>query len=97
VVDEQARSDQRAGVDLDAGEEPCELLHRARDKGNALSAHPVREPVEQERMEPGISQGNLKPARRGRIHGERRVKVFPYFSKGLTHIFHFGLRISDCG
>ncbi len=64
-------------------------------KGTRFLLRPVREPVKEERMEPGVGKDDLDPARGCRVHGERRVKVSFYFLKGLAHIFNLVLWISN--
>jgi hypothetical protein len=51
----------------------------------------VREPVEEQRMKPGIGKEYLDPARGCRVHGERGIKVFLNFFKYIEHNFNFGV------
>ena len=79
VVNEQARTDGCAGMDLDTGKEPGKLRQGARDKGNAFLPEPMGKPVEQERVNSRVREGDLDPARCGGIHGKGRLEVFLIF------------------
>src|SRR3989338_1499065 len=56
VVDEEAPADHRRGVDLYTGEPPRRRHEEPRQDGYAQPVEPMREAVDDERVEPGIGQ-----------------------------------------
>src|SRR5258708_1456074 len=77
MIDEEAAADGRSGVDLDAGEESAELGNEARQDGNTGEVQPVSEPMEQDRVEAGVTQDDLQHALGGWIFPEYGVDLFP--------------------
>jgi hypothetical protein len=55
MVDEEAPSDARARMDLDAGEKTPDMRNQTRQPSEARAPQPVREPVHQQRMEPRVT------------------------------------------
>jgi len=81
VVDKKAAADFRAWVDFNSGEEAGELRDHAWQQGYIGVVEPVGEAVEQDRVEPGIAQENLKDALGGRVFAKYGVDLFPDCAK----------------
>jgi len=78
VIDEDARADARAGMDVDAGEEPRRRLHETRQHGQPGLAQEVRDPVGKHRPEARVAQGleeSDRPAAEGGISREHGAEV----------------------
>ena len=67
VVDEETPAEQRAGMNIDAGEEAADLREDARRQAQIVTPKPVRNAVNPHRPEPRIAEQNFKPRARGRI------------------------------
>ena len=77
VVDEEPPADGRAGMDLDAGEEPGQLGDQpGREPQRRVSPQPVRQPVEPDRVQAGVGEEVLERTPRRRVVGPGGVEVF---------------------
>ena len=77
VVDEEAPSDRRARVNLDAGQESNELRMRSREQSAAAQPpQPVRPAIPPDRVQARVGQPDLEPAARGGIAKPRGRDVF---------------------
>src|SRR5665647_441547 len=76
VVDEEAPTDLRAGVDLDAGDRPRELGQQPSSQAaTGLGPQAVREPVHPDGMQPWGGQRHLETGVHGRVPLDRRVQI----------------------
>jgi hypothetical protein len=76
VVDEDAPADRRAGVDLDAGEKPRQMRDESPEPTQTVYPAPMRTPVQDERMQPGVAGQHFPGRARCRITRPYAIDVF---------------------
>jgi len=87
VVDEYALTDTRPRMNLDARKHPAKMRHRAPGEEPAMLPQPTGEPVEEERLKPGVAQHHFEARPGGGIAGKSCVYfVSKVFQK---HRYHY--------
>ena len=82
VVDEQPPSKLRAGVDFDPGQKTAEMRNQPPCPAPAALPEPMRKPVPQNGMQPGITENRLWP---GRPRGIARADAAAYIKRFPDH------------
>ena len=77
VIDKDAVSQRGAGVDLDAGEKAGELADEPCKEKAAVPVQPVRRPVPEQRMYPGVNQQDLDAGTGSGVTLAHRRNIFP--------------------
>src|SRR5437773_8247964 len=77
VVDEEARTELRGRVDLDAGHEPREVRDEARHCEPPVMPERMRQPMEHERVHARVAQEDLERRPGRRVTLEHRPDVAP--------------------
>ena len=77
VVDEQAGSDDRAGMDVDPGQDAGDLTERASGHFRTASPQPVADPVAPDRVHTWVGEHDLQRAGDGGIAVFCRLDVAP--------------------
>ena len=81
MIDKKTPADGGAWVNFDSGEKAGELRDHARHQRYVGLIELMGEPMEQDRMEPGIAQENLENALGGRVFAKYSVDLFPDCAK----------------
>src|SRR6185503_12305685 len=67
VIDEHARAELRAGMDLDAGDKAAEVRSKAPEQAQVVLPEPARDLVDPDRVQAGIAEQDLARAARRRV------------------------------
>ena len=84
VIDEQAPAEQRAGMDVDAGEEAAHLRENARRQAQVVAPEPVRNAMNPHRPKARIAEQHFEPRARSRIALHHGADVFANSCKPET-------------
>src|SRR5437763_4894865 len=74
VVEEEALTDLRAGMNVDPGQEAREMVDQAREEEQPSLPQPMRCPVKRQRGDAGIEE-NVPARPRGGITGLDRIQI----------------------
>ena len=75
VIDEEVIADRRAGVDVDAGPRMGPLGHHPGNERHFEAVEKVRQPVDRDRLEPGIAKDYLVERPHGRVAVVGRLDI----------------------
>src|SRR5215472_5846791 len=90
VVDEEASPDLGARMDLDSGQETPQMRDEPSQEEPFPNPEPVRDPVEQYRVETWIAEHNFQARPRCWILGDDRIDLFTQvFEKHMSHSWYY--------
>src|SRR5271170_143857 len=89
VIDEEAASDFRAGMNLDSCDQARQLAYHAAEQLAVMLPEPMRDAIEPDRVEAGVQENHLERGARGRVAVENRLDVFLHSAHNTHRRFLF--------